>query len=71
MAECQYIGPEQDPRKGPVHYCGKATVEGKSYCHEHYWIVYQKGSAIAGRRKERELERQIEMIKHAEEIENV
>lgn len=70
MAEgCMWIGPEQDPRKGPIHYCGQTTLEGKSYCHEHYWRVYARGTAIAGRRKEREIDREIEELKAAQELE--
>ena len=71
MQGCQYIGPEQDPRKGPVQYCGKPTVEGKSYCHEHYWIVYQKGTSVNGRRKERAVEKEIEELKRVQEIEEI
>jgi hypothetical protein len=25
--------------------CGAKTLEGKSYCHEHYYVVYKKGSS--------------------------
>ena len=67
--ECQYIGPEQDPRRGPVTYCGKPTVEGKSYCHDHYYVVYQKGTSVNGKRRERDIEREIEALKRQQEIE--
>ena len=70
-AGCRYIGPEQDPRKGPVHYCGARTVEGKSYCHDHYWIVYQKGTSVNGRRRERAVEKEIEELKRAQELEEI
>ena len=43
---CQYIGPDQDPRKGPVTMCGHKVVPGKSYCEEHYRIMYIGGSAL-------------------------
>ena len=43
---CQYIGPDQDPRKDMITYCGCKVVPGKSYCQEHYDIMYVKGSAI-------------------------
>jgi len=33
---CQWIGPEQDPRDGPVTYCGCKVIPGKAYCPEHY-----------------------------------
>lgn len=42
---CQYMGPDQDPREA-VHYCGKPVLPGKSYCAEHYPIMYQTGTAI-------------------------
>jgi hypothetical protein len=47
MVECQYIGADEDPRKvaGRVPMCGAKTLEGKSYCHEHYYVVYKKGSS--------------------------
>ena len=50
MGACTYLGPEFDPRthnyvKEPVPYCGCQTLEGKSYCHEHYYVVYKKGSS--------------------------
>lgn len=66
---CQYIGPEQDPRRGLVHYCGKPTVGGKSYCADHYYLIYKKGTSVNGRRREKEVEREIEEIKHAQELE--
>lgn len=62
IRECQWIGPEQDPRKGPIHYCGSTVIEGKSYCHDHYWRVYKKGSAVAGRKKEKAIEAEIAQI---------
>ena len=63
MVGCQYIGPDQDPLKHhPIKYCGARVIEGKSYCHDHYYRVYQKGSAVAGKRKEREIEREIASI---------
>ena len=71
MQGCQYIGAEQDPRRGPVTYCGAKTIEGKSYCHEHYYVVYQKGTAIAGRRKEKQIESEIEALKKQQELDEV
>jgi hypothetical protein len=68
---CQWIGPEQDPRRGMVHMCGKHNLSGKNYCEEHYFRVYQKGTAIAGKRKTKELEREIEFLKTKEEIGNL
>jgi hypothetical protein len=71
MQGCQYIGPEQDPRKGPVTYCGCKTIEGKSYCHEHYYVVYQRGTAVAGRRKEKAIDQEIEALKRQQEIDEM
>jgi hypothetical protein len=35
--------------------CGCATVEGRSYCEEHLWVVYQKGSNLRTRHKDRRI----------------
>jgi hypothetical protein len=43
------------------------VIEGKSYCHDHYWRVYQKGTAIAGKRKERAIEAEIAALARAQE----
>jgi hypothetical protein len=32
--------------------CCKPTVEGRSYCEEHVWIVYQQGTAVRKRKKD-------------------
>ena len=32
--------------------CGKPSVEHKSYCAEHVWLVYQQGSTLAKRHKD-------------------
>lgn len=66
MAECQYIGPEQ--REWPFAMCGHKTLEGKSYCGEHYHVVYQKGSAVSGRRKEKAIEAEIAELTAKQEI---
>ena len=71
MQGCQYIGPEQDPRKGPIHYCGAKTLQGKSYCGDHYWLVYQRGTAIAGRRKEKAIDQEIEELKKQQELDEM
>lgn len=71
MRGCQYIGPEQDPHKGPIHYCGAKTLEGKSYCGDHYYVVYQRGTAIAGRRKEKAIEAEIAELKKQQELDEV
>jgi len=69
MTGCQYIGPDQDPRKHyPIKYCGAKTIEGKSYCGDHYWVVYKKGTAIAGKKKEKMIELEIENLKKQQEL---
>lgn len=71
IRECQFIGPDQDPlRHSPIKYCGAKVIEGKSYCHDHYYRVYQKGTAIAGRKKERAIEREIAALTAAQEIDD-
>lgn len=52
IKECQWIGPEQDPlRDWPIKYCGQKSIDGFSYCAEHYHRVYKKGSSNTGGRK--------------------
>ena len=68
---CQYIGPEQDPRKGPITYCGCKTLEGKAYCADHYYVVYAKGTSVNGKRKERAIDKEIAELKHQQEIEEI
>jgi hypothetical protein len=46
-------------------------LEGKSYCADHYYVVYKKGTAIAGRRKEKAIEQEIEDLKRLQEIEEL
>ena len=43
--ECQYLG-------SAITRCGCPTLEAKSYCAEHYNIVYKAGTARARRHKE-------------------
>ena len=50
MGACTYLGPEFDTltwdyQKKPTPYCGCQTLEGKSYCADHYYVVYKKGSS--------------------------
>lgn len=68
IRECQWIGPEQDPRRGPIHYCGAPVITGKNYCGDHYWRVYQRGTAIAGKKKEKIIDAEIESLKRQQEI---
>ena len=70
MSGCQYLGPDYDPRThvGPTPYCGKPTLTGKSYCAEHYHVVYQKGTTVNAKRKEKALQEEIDSVKLAEQI---
>ncbi len=69
---CQYIGPEQDPQKGPVEYCGKTPLwPGRSYCEEHVWKVYQKGTAMGMSRKNKTIEKELEDLKRLQEIDEM
>ncbi len=76
MCGCQYLGPEFDPRtwdynSNPTPYCGKPVITGKSYCHDHYYVVYKRGTAIAGRKKEKEIDQEIEELKKQQEIDEM
>lgn len=42
---CTYLGNAMKP-------CGCRAVEGKSYCADHIFVVYQKGSANRKRHKD-------------------
>lgn len=39
---CQWTGPEQDPSRSRLVYCGAKVLAGKSYCAEHYARCYTK-----------------------------
>lgn len=67
-AGCQWIGEEQDPRRGPVTYCGCTPLwPGRSYCEEHVWRVYRKGSSVGTVRKNKAIERELAELKQLEE----
>lgn len=63
---CQYIGPEQ--KNWPFEMCGHATITGKHYCGEHFYKVYQKGTSVNGKRKERAVENEIAALARQQEI---
>jgi len=42
---CTYLGASTTP-------CGCATVEGRSYCADHLFLVYKQGTTRAKRKKE-------------------
>ena len=69
MQGCQFIGADQDPlRDYPIKFCGAKVIDGKNYCHDHYWRVYKKGTAIAGKKVEKAIEAEIEELKKQQEI---
>ena len=69
MHECQYIGPEQTDH--PFTMCGCRVLAGKNYCGDHYWTVYKKGSASAGRRNEKAIDQEIADFKRQQEVEEI
>ena len=67
--ECQYLGPEQDPlRDWPVKYCCRPSFPGKSYCEDHEWLVYNRGSSVGNKRKIKEIEKELAEVKRLQEI---
>ncbi len=73
MSGCQYLGPEYDAHRhrGPTPFCGAETIAGKSYCHEHYYVVYKRGTSVNGRRREKEVEKEIAELKRQQELEEI
>jgi len=76
MSGCQYLGPEFDARtwdyfNKPTPFCGCKTLTGKSYCAEHYHVVYRKGTTVNAKRKEKEIEQEIADLKRQQEIEEI
>jgi hypothetical protein len=51
-----------------MQYCGATVITGKSYCHDHYFRVYQKGTSVNGKKVSKLIEREIEELKTAEEL---
>ena len=47
---CTYIGSTDYKQLHPT--CCAPTVEGRSYCAEHLWLVYKEGSAKPRRKKD-------------------
>ena len=76
MSGCQYLGPEFDARtwdyfNKPTPFCGCKELTGKSYCAEHYPVVYRKGTTVNAKRKEKEIEQEIADLKRQQEIEEI
>jgi hypothetical protein len=71
MEGCQWIGPDQDPqRHNPIKYCGAQTVGGRSYCGDHIWRVYQKGTSINGKRAAKVIDDEIAALAAQQEIDD-
>lgn len=69
---CQYIGPDQDPTDGQLNFCGHKTLfPGKSYCIDHVWKIYKKGTNVGNKRKVKELESELLEIKQLESRDEV
>ena len=60
ITACTYLGHTNTA-------CGHATLPGKSYCAEHYAMVYKAGTARARRRKE---ERTVNKVRLVESLFN-
>ena len=70
IPECQYIGAEQ--KEWPFAMCGQKSIEGKSYCAEHYHVMYKKGSSNTGAKKMSMLvEKELAELKRQQEIEEI
>lgn len=54
MTECQWIG------KGER--CTEVAVEGRSYCKDHIWLVYQKGTHLSKRKKDIRVASNVHML---------
>ena len=52
VSTCTYLGDSTTP-------CGHPTLPGKSYCAEHYAVVYQAGTARPKRRKDIRIANQV------------
>lgn len=46
MDKCEWIGPNDER-------CDEPSVEGKSYCKDHVWLMYQQGTALGKRNKDK------------------
>ena len=58
---CQWQGPTDstEPSTAYTRYkptCCASVVPGRSYCEEHLWLVYQKGTAVQRRKDKKRAE---------------
>jgi hypothetical protein len=69
---CQWVSADQTVSwDRPLDYCGKKVIDGRYYCHDHYFRIYQKGTSVNGKRISKMIEKEIEEIKTAEELEEM
>ena len=47
MVKCEWT---ESIEGGPK--CSQPGVLGRSYCEDHVWLIYQKGTALAKRKKD-------------------
>jgi hypothetical protein len=48
--------------------CGCKPFPGRVYCEDHVWVVYQKGTNVNGKRKVKEIEKELAELKRLEEV---
>jgi hypothetical protein len=49
--------------------CGcKSLWPGKVYCEDHVWLVYNRGSSVGNKRKNKEIEKELAEVKRLQEI---
>jgi hypothetical protein len=63
---CTWIGSGQ-----AIEACCKPTVFGKSYCEDHIWRVYQKGTSIGNKRQLQAMEKELKELKRIQEIQEI
>jgi hypothetical protein len=66
MPTCAYIGQGDYTQLKPI--CCAPSVKGKSYCAEHVWYVYQKGSAVHRRKDARQAHSLADIINDINEV---
>lgn len=67
MSKCQWIGEGEG--------CQHEVVEGRSYCEEHLWRVYAKGTNLGKRKKDLKIVDNVRLMEQllneaVEELEN-
>jgi hypothetical protein len=47
------------------------VLAGKSYCGDHYWVIYKRGTALAGKKKEKAIDAEIADLKRQQELDEM